>query len=127
MIFQSVWLTGIALVLFRVLIAIVFFSSGKSHLQHPKERAKSIGLSKEATAILGVVEILGALLVALGIFTQIGTLLLIFAMLGAICKKIFVWKVGFYAEKGFGWHYDLLLLLGCLVIFCTDGGVYTIV
>ena len=89
---------------------------------HPAERSKSIGMSKIATFFLGIAEILGAVSIALGIYTQLGALLITAAMAGALFKKIFIWKTGFYAKKGYGWHYDLLLLLASLVILTTSGG-----
>ncbi len=122
MIFDTAFLAGFALLLLRIIIAIVFFSSGKSHVQKPKERGESIGMSPTATTILGIAEIVGAIFIAFGIFTQIGALLILGAMLGAMYKKIFVWKTGFYEDKGYGWHYDLLLFLGTFVIFTTHGG-----
>ncbi|SRX72482.1 DoxX family protein [Aequorivita antarctica] len=122
MILDTAFLKGFSLLLFRVIIAIVFFSSGKSHVQKPKERGESIGMSPTATTVLGLAEIVGAISIAFGIFTQIGALLIMGAMLGAIYKKIFVWKTGFYEDKGYGWHYDLLLFLGAFVIFATHGG-----
>lgn len=122
MVFDTAFLAGFALLLLRIIIAIVFFSSGKSHVQDPVKRGESIGMSPTATTILGIAEIVGAISIAFGIFTQIGALLIMGAMLGAIYKKIFVWKTGFYADEGFGWHYDLLLFLGAFVIFATHGG-----
>ncbi len=122
MIFDTAFLAGFALLLLRIIIAVVFFSSGKSHVQKPKERGESIGMSPTATTILGISEIVGAISIAFGIFTQIGALLIMGAMLGAMYRKVFVWKTGFYEEKGYGWHYDLLLFLGAFVIFTTHGG-----
>ena len=122
MIFDTAFLAGFALLFLRIIIAIVFFSSGKSHVQKPKERGESIGMSPTATTVLGLAEIVGAISIAFGIFTQIGALLIMGAMLGAMYKKIFVWKTGFYEDKGYGWHYDLLLFLGTFVIFTTHGG-----
>ncbi len=122
MVFDTAFLAGIALLLLRIIIAIVFFSSGKSHVQDPVKRGESIGMSPTATTILGIAEIVGAISIAFGIFTQIGALLLMFTMFGALYKKIFVWNTKFYEEKGYGWHYDLLLLLGLFVIFATHGG-----
>jgi putative oxidoreductase len=43
-------------------------------------------------------------------------------MLGAIQKKIFVWHTGFWGEKTYGWHYDLMLVMMNLVILFTNGG-----
>jgi putative oxidoreductase len=43
-------------------------------------------------------------------------------MLGAIQKKIFVWKTGFWGADGLGWSYDSTLITMLLVILTTDGG-----
>jgi len=117
-------LIPISLLLLRIIVAIVFFSSGKSHAMNPVERGESVGLSPSMTRFLGIAEIIAAVSIALGIFPQIGALIVIIAMLGAIQKKVFVWKIGFYAEKGFGWHYDLIFLIAALVIIATNGGAY---
>lgn len=122
MVFDTAFLTSISLLFLRIIIGIIFFSSGKNHIQKPKERGESIGMSPTATTVLGIAELVGAISIAFGIFTQVGAILIMGAMLGAMYKKIFVWKTGFYAEKGFGWHYDLLLFLGAFVIFATQGG-----
>jgi len=60
--------------------------------------------------------------VALGILTQLAAIGLILLMLGAIQKKIFVWKIGFWGGRAYGWHYDLMLLVMNLVILVTGGG-----
>ena len=126
MILDTVSLVPFALLCLRIIVAIVFFSSGRSHAQHPEERGKSIGMSPQATKILGFAEIVGAISIVFGIFTQIGALILMCVMAGAIQKKIFVWNTKFYEDKGYGWHYDLLLLLALLVIFATNGGYWSI-
>lgn len=114
--------TDWALLLLRIITGIVFLSSGWSHFTKPAERSKSIGMSKMFTLYLGLGELVGALGIIFGIFTQIAALILIIVMLGAIGKKIFVWKTGFYAEKGYGWHYDVILLAANLVFLTTGGG-----
>jgi putative oxidoreductase len=58
--------------------------------------------------------------VAFGVLIQLAAIGLILIMLGAIQKKIFVWKSGFWG--GQGWHYDLMLLVMNLVILVTGGG-----
>jgi putative oxidoreductase len=63
-----------------------------------------------------------ALGVALGVFAQLAALGLIVISLGAIQKKLFVWHIGFWGEKTYGWHYDLLFLVSNLVILTTGGG-----
>lgn len=126
MILETSSFTDYSLLLLRIIVAIILFSSGKGHIHNPKDRAQSLGLSKEITIFLGIAEILGAISIVFGIFTQIGAVLIMGAMMGAIYKKIIKWKTGFYAKEGFGWHYDLLILLGTLVIFTTAGGAFVL-
>src|SRR3989442_91177 len=110
------------LLLLRLIVAVVFLDSGWNHLKNPAERSQSIGASTGFTVFLGSAEVLGGLGVALGILTQLAALGLILLMLGAIQKKIFVWKVGFWGGRAYGWHYDLMLLVMNLVILLTAGG-----
>lgn len=115
-------LADIALFLLRLMIAAVFGTSGWSHATKPKERAESIGMSPAFTLVLGVVELVGAASLVLGVYPQAGAILLIGVMLGAIHKKVFVWKTGFWGDEGQGWYYDLLYLVCNLVILATGGG-----
>jgi putative oxidoreductase len=119
---QLLRFSDVALLLLRLIVALVFFESGRRHASDPVGRAASIGLSPGATRILGWAEMAAALAVALGIITQVGALVLMLVMLGAIQKKVFVWHTGFWGENTYGWHYDLLLLLANLVILTTGGG-----
>ena len=112
----------LALLLLRVVAAIVFGASGYLHLKDPVGRAKSIELSPAATVAVGLAEVLASVALVTGIFIQIGALVLLFLGLGAIEKKVFKWKTGFWGEKGYGWHYDLMLLAMNLVIVCSGGG-----
>jgi putative oxidoreductase len=118
--------TDLALLLMRLMVGLVFVTSGYSHLKNPTERAKSIGMSKGFTIFLGIAEVAGGLGVAAGVLTQPGAIGLILIMFGAIQKKAFVWHTGFWGEKSSGWHYDLLFVLMNLVIACTDGGKYVL-
>jgi putative oxidoreductase len=106
----------------RLMVAVVFISSGWSHVTKSEERSKSIGMSKGFTICLGGAEVAGGLGVAFGVLTQLAALGLILVMLGAIQKKIFVWHTGFWGEKTYGWHYDLIFVVMNLVILFTDGG-----
>jgi putative oxidoreductase len=106
----------------RLMVAVVFISSGWSHVAKSEERSKSIGVSQGFTIFLGVAEVAGGLGVAFGVLTQLAALGLILVMLGAIQKKIFVWHTGFWGEKASGWHYDLIFVVMNLVILFTDGG-----
>jgi len=106
----------------RLMVAAVFLSSGWSHVTKSAERSKSIGMSQGATIFLGTAEIAGGLGVALGVLTQPAAAGLIFIMLGAIYKKMFIWHIGFWGGKSYGWHYELIFIVMNLVILFTDGG-----
>ncbi|MEO7475948.1 MAG: DoxX family protein [Gemmatimonadales bacterium] len=117
-----------ALLLMRLLVGAVFVTSGWSHAKDPVARGKSIGLPPGATRVIGIAELAGGLGVALGILPQLAALGLILVMVGAIQKKIFEWKTGFWGKHGTdGWHYDLLFVAMCLVIATTGGGRYILV
>jgi putative oxidoreductase len=118
--------TDLALLLMRLMVALVFVTSGYTHLKNPTERAKSIGMSKGFTVFLGLAEVAGGLGVAAGVLTQPAAFGLILLMMGAIYKKAFVWHTGFWGEKSSGWHYDLMFVIMNLVIACTDGGAYVL-
>jgi putative oxidoreductase len=123
------WLYGfsdLALLLMRLLVGLVFVTSGWSHVKDPVTRGKTIGMSPGFTRFLGLVELAGGLGVAFGVLTQFAALGLILVMLGAIQKKIFVWKTGFWGKHSDGWHYDLLFVVMCLVIATTGGGRYVV-
>jgi putative oxidoreductase len=116
----------LALLFLRLMVGLVFVTSGYSHLKSPAERAKSIGMSKAFTIFLGAAEVAGGLGVAFGVLTQLAAFGLILLMFGAIEKKIFAWHTGFWGEKASGWHYDLMIVLMNLVIACSDGGAYVL-
>ncbi len=115
-----------ALFALRLMMAALFGASGWSHLTRPKERAESIGMSPTFTLGLGIVELAGAVSLALGVWPQIGGIVLILVMLGALQKKIFVWKTGFWGESGQGWYYELLYIVCNVVIVATGGGSWRI-
>jgi len=92
-------------------------------LKKPAARSKDIGMSKGLTIFLGAAEVAGGLGVVLGVLTQLAAAGLILLMLGAIQKKIFVWRTGFWGDSGTdGWSYDTMLVAMNLVIVTTGGG-----
>lgn len=118
--------TDLGLLLLRLMVGLVFVTSGYSHLKDPEKRAKSIGMSKGFTIFLGLAEVAGGLGVATGVLTQLAAIGLILLMFGAIYKKIFAWHTGFWGKDASGWHYDLMLVLMNLVILFSDGGAYVL-
>ena len=115
-----------ALLALRLIVAAIFVTSGLSHVRDPKKRGASIGMSPGFTLLLGAAELAGALGVASGVLIQPAAIGLILVMLGAIQKKVFVWKTGFWGEKNSGWHYDLMLVVINLVFVTLGGGRLTI-
>jgi len=126
MIPQLAHFTDLALLLLRLMVGLVFATSGYNHLKDPEARAKSIEMPKSFTVFLGIAEVAGGLGVAAGVLTQLAAIGLILIMLGAIQKKIMHWHTGFWGEKTYGWHYDLMFILMNLVIATTNGGAYVL-
>jgi len=120
---QLAQFTDVALLLLRVMVGIVFITSGWKHFQDPEGRSKSIGMSKGFTIFLGAAEVAASLGLIFGMLTQLAAIALILIMLGAIWKKIFVWHTGFWGESGTnGWSYDTILIVMNLVIVTIGGG-----
>ncbi|MGI9038791.1 MAG: DoxX family protein [Gemmatimonadota bacterium] len=115
-------LTDIALLLLRLLIGLLFAKSGWSHLQKPEERGESIGFSPGFTRVLGFAEFAAGIGIAVGLLPQISAFVIMGVMFGAIYKKLFAWKTGFWGEDNGGWFYDVLYLVCAFVIATTGGG-----
>ncbi len=115
-------LTDYALLLLRLMAGSIYADSGLKDLRDPAARSKSIGMSKNFAIFLAAAELAGGAGIILGVLQQLAAIGLILIMLGAIQKKIFVWKTGFWGEHGQGWSYDLTLVSMLLVILSTNGG-----
>lgn len=124
---QALRFDDLALLCLRLVVAVVFFESGRRHAADPVARGTSIGLAPGITRLLGWAQMAAALGLGLGVLTQAAALGLMAIMLGAIQKKLFVWHSGFWGEGTYGWHYDLLLLVANLVILTTGGGRFVLV
>jgi putative oxidoreductase len=124
---QLAQFNNVALLLLRVMVGMVFITSGYKHLKDPEVRSKEIGMSKSFTVFLGAAESAGALGVISGVFAQLAAVGLILVMLGAMQKKIFTWHTGFWGKTGTnGWSYDTMLVVMNLVIVTTGGGSLTL-
>lgn len=115
--------TDLALLLLRLMVGLIFFTSGWKHASDAEARSTEIGMSKGFTRLLGTVECAGALGVIFGVLTQLAALGLILVMLGAIQKKILRWHISFWGKHGTdGWSYDTIMIVMNLVIATTAGG-----
>jgi putative oxidoreductase len=126
-VFHLTQFTDYALLFLRFMAGVVYVNSGLRGLRDPEARSKSIEMSKGFTIFLSLAELAGGTGVIVGVLPQLAALGLILIMLGAIQKKIFVWKTGFWGKDGFGWSYDLTLVSMLLVIIFTDGGRFVLV
>ena len=115
--------TDVAVLLLRVMVGVVFVSSGWNHLREPEARSKDIEQSKGVTIFLGAAELFAGVGVLLGVLTQLAAIGLILIMLAAIWKKIFVWRTGFWGKSGTnGWSYDTMFIVTNFVILIIGGG-----
>ena len=114
--------TDYGLLFLRIMAGAVYADSGYSDLKDPEARSKSIEMPKGFTIFLGVAEVAGGAGVVFGVFQQLAAIGLILVMLGAVQKKLFVWKTGFWGKDGLGWSYESTLISILLVIVCTGGG-----
>ena len=120
---QLTQFTDVALLFLRAMVGLVFITSGWKHLKDPEARSKDIGMSKSFTIFLGAAEVAGSLGIIFGVLTQLAAAGLILLMVGAIHKKGFVWRTGFWGDSGTnGWSYDMMLVVMNLVIVTTGGG-----
>jgi putative oxidoreductase len=119
--------TDWALLFLRLMAGLIFADSGYEDLKDPEARSKSIETPKPFTIFLGVAEVAGGIAVIVGVFQQLAAIGLILIMLGALQKKLFVWKTGFWGKDGgLGVYYELTLISMLLVILVTDGGRFVI-
>jgi putative oxidoreductase len=122
MMFRLAHLTDYGLLFLRLMAGAIFADSGYRDLKDPDTRSKSIGMSKSFTLFLAVAELAGGAGIILGVLQQLAAIGLILFMLGAIQRKCFVWKTGFWGKDGLGWYYELTLISMLLVILFTNGG-----
>lgn len=120
--FHLTQLTDYGLLFLRLMAGAIYANSGYNDLKNPDARSKSIGMPKSFTLFLAGAELAGGAGLILGVLQQLAAIGLILIMLGALQKKIFVWKTGFWGKDGFGWYYELTLISMLLVILFTNGG-----
>lgn len=102
--------SGVAFLILRLIIGIIFVYHAVPKLKNTKEKATGMGLPAWVVFGTGIVEILASLALVIGFPVQYAVLLLSLIMIGAIYMKIVRWHVPFSAHDKTGWEFDLLLL-----------------
>ncbi len=124
--FHLEFLTDYGLLFLRIMVGAIFLDSGYLDVKDPDARSKSIGLPRSVTVFLALAELAGGAAVILGVLQQLAALGCILIMLGAVQKKIFVWKTGFWGKDSPGWYYELTIMSMLFVVLVTDGGRFVI-
>ena len=124
MFIESLQYSNIGLFFLRFIIGVIFLVHAMPKFKHPKAMAEGMGMAGMSlmVIILGFVETIAALYLIFGFYTQLGALLLISIMIGAITMKIAKWNVPFSSKTGTGWEFDLILLAASLTIILVGGG-----
>lgn len=110
----------------RIAIGIIFLYHSIPKLTKSSMLAKAIGKPTAFIVILGLAELIASFLVILGLYTQIGAIILSIVMLGAIYHKVFVWKIPFAAQDKTGFEFDLILLATALALLVLGAGTFSL-
>jgi len=119
--------TDFGLLFLRIMVGLIFLGSGYDDLKDADARAKDLGLPRGFTMFLAIAELAGGAGVILGILQQLAALGCILIMLGALQKKIFVWKTGFWGKDHPGWYYELTMMSMLFMVLVTNGGRFVII
>lgn len=122
MLTQLLQYNDIGLFFLRAAVAIIFLTHALPKLSKAKEMATMIGMPAGMIFMLGLVEVMASLGLALGFYTQLSALMLVLVMAGAISMKSMKWGVSFAANDKTGWEFDFVLLFACLAILLGGGG-----
>ena len=125
--FHLVSFTDFGLLFLRIMVGLIFLGSGYNDFKDPDARSKDLGLPKAFTMFLAIAELAGGAGIILGILQQLAAIGCILIMLGALQKKIFVWKTGFWGKDHPGWYYELTMMSMLFMVLVTDGGRFVIV
>ena len=116
----------LGLFILRLALGVIFLYHGGMKLKAPGMMAKGLGWQSWHVTLLGLVEVLGALSVVVGVYAPYGALLLALVMIGALYYKIAKWKIPFFAMDKMGWEFDLILLGASFAVFFGNVGAYAL-
>lgn len=106
----------------RIALGVIFIVHAIPKLKNPAGIAGAIGAPVWFGTLVGLGEVGGSLLVLLGLFTQVGALILAVVMVGATYLKIVRWNMPFTAMDKVGWEFDLMLFASALLLLLTGPG-----
>lgn len=115
-----------ALFILRLAMAAIFIFHAMPKLKDSSGMGKMVGMPGGMVLMLGIVEFLSGLAMALGVYVQIAALLLAIVMIGATGMKIMKWHVPFAAMDKTGWEFDLILFAVALFLLVNGGGAIAI-
>ncbi len=115
-------LTPWTILALRLALAAIFFVHGPPKMKMHREMGPKMGMTPETIWGVGLAETAIAISMVLGLFTQLGAVLIIVIMLGAIYSKIAKWHVPFTAMDKTGWEFDLTILCAALALVTMGGG-----
>jgi len=81
-----------------------------------------MGMPTGMILMLGAVETIASVGMALGIYTQLAALILAIVMIGAMGMKKMKWGVPFAASDKTGWEFDFILFFASNAILLGAGG-----
>jgi putative oxidoreductase len=70
----------VSLVFLRIMVGLVFLSSGYRDVKNPGTRSKSIGLPERFALLLGIAEFAGGAAIVVGLLTQLAAIGLLLVM-----------------------------------------------
>ena len=119
-------LQPLGLLALRLVLGLIFFSHGYPKLAHSGEGVQGFfvqhGLPGYFVYISGVLEVFGALLLVLGLFTRVAALLL------AIEMGVAIWKVhssgGYFAVHNY--EFPLAMLAGSFAVATVGAGLLSL-
>lgn len=116
---------GLALLLVRIILSIIFFTSVRNKVQNIKKFARNNSLPAPLAYLLVVVEAFTVISLLPGVLPRLGGLAVMAVMSGSMYFHIHKWKSPYWAAKG-GWEYDLMIFAMALVVVVLGGGIFSL-
>ncbi len=100
----------------QIALGLIFLVHGLMKLKAPAQIAQAYGMPSAIGMLHGLVEVAGAILLALNMFVPYVGIVFGIIMLGALYFKLVKWHVPFFAMDKTGWEFDFLILSVCVAL-----------